>query len=453
MITEDQRTFRLPSSVLRPISLTLRKFLQNPVARQTGFLTGLDGVTNLIDYGFHIYLARVLLPGDFAVIQTINTALLILISVFGVLQPVVARYTAEAVGTDDSLNPKPNIVRAVFQYYGKWGALVGLVLWLLTWLGAEPIAGWLNVPASAVTLTAFLLVVVITRPVIAGILQGQHQFIAFGGIRLVNAVTRFACAIGLISLLKIGLDGAVVSLPVGGAMALLFGLIALGRHVWQKAPPLPPKYRQQAIRLISGTFLAFLAYMSLLNVDLIWVNRLFAPETAGAYATAVLLRRALFLLPAAAIVVMYPRAVAQVAQGRLPDKLLLQTGVIVILPTLLFTAVYALFGDLIVRWTFGPAYNGADALLLGMGIAVLGFSLTAVWLNFYLATRPLPYTIWLTIMALLQVFLFNQFHDTITTFVAIFALTGWLTALGGALLYIFWLRPSILLSKKHKTIP
>jgi O-antigen/teichoic acid export membrane protein len=241
-------------------------------------------------------------------------------------------------------------------------------------------------------------------------------------------------------LLRYGLVGAVVALPLGGLVALLFGLVAVGRRIWQAAPALPQQYHRPA-QLTLSAFLAFIAYMSLLNVDLIWVNRLFTGETAALYATAVLLRRALALLPAAVIVVMYPRAVAQVSHGRLPDKLLLQTAVVVILPTLLLTAVYATLGNLIIRWTFGAAYVGAAPLLLGMGVAMLGFGLTAVWLNFYLATRPLPFVCLLASMAVAQILLFNQFHASVANFVAIFALSGWIVALGGLLLYLFWLRP------------
>ncbi|MCA9995969.1 MAG: hypothetical protein KDE56_09505 [Anaerolineales bacterium] len=416
----------------------MRQTLLRPAARQTGFLTGFDGLTNLLDYGFHIYLARVLLPGDFAVVQTLNTAALILLTAFAVLQPVVARYTAEATELDDSAD----IARAIFQFYAKWSTTVGLGLWLLALLGQQAIAGWLNVPQTAVSLTTFILFLATTRPVIAGLLQGRHQFVAFGTTRLVNALGRLGCALLLVTFLRTGLTGAVVSLPVGGLLALLFGLAAVGRNAWQPAPPLPAKFRH-ALPLVSTTFLAFIAYMSLLNVDLIWVNRLFAPETAGAYATAVLLRRALSLLPAAVIVVMYPRAVAQMAQGRLPDKLLLQTAVVAMLPTLLFTLVYATLGDLIIRWTFGAAYGGADSLLLTMGMAMLGFSLTAVWLNFYLATHPLPFVVWLLIVAVAQLLLFSQFHSSPTTFATIFALSGWVTALGGLLLYLLWLRPRL----------
>jgi hypothetical protein len=58
-----------------------------------------------------------------------------------------------------------------------------------------------------------------------------------------------------------------------------------------------------------------------------------------------------------------------------------------------------------------------------------------------LATRPLPFVCLLASMAVAQILLFNQFHASVANFVAIFALSGWIVALGGLLLYLFWLRP------------
>ena len=64
-------------------NLTLRgtcgllRHLASPLARQTAFLFAVDGLANGIDYLFHVYVGRNVTPGDFAVVQTVNGALLI----------------------------------------------------------------------------------------------------------------------------------------------------------------------------------------------------------------------------------------------------------------------------------------------------------------------------------------------------------------------------------------
>ncbi len=422
----------------------LQALWHRPALWQTIFLTSIDGVTNLLDYAFHIYLARVLLAADFAILQTVNTAVLILITAFAFLQPIVARYSSQA----HAQQYPDEVRRGIFQFYFRRALLISLPLMGVLILARKPVAAWLNIPETAVFILAFILLLAILRPIVAGQLQGESKFFPFGLTRLSNALSRFLLAILLITVLHRGLPAALLTIPIGGGIALFVGLHALGRPIWRTAAPLPAQFRHSKPLLLTA-FLALIAYMSLLSMDLIWVNRLFSAQTAGIYATAVLLRRVLILLPAAVIVVMYPRAVAQVAQGRLPDKLLAQTAAIVVLPTLLLTAVYAQFGSTIIQWTFGDPYSEAAPLLLGMGIGMVGFALTAVWLNFYLATHPRPYVLLLIAVALLQITLYSQLHNNIATIIRIFTFSGWLTAIGGFLIYVVWLRPYL---RKQQTM-
>lgn len=415
----------------------MRQALLRPAVWQTGFLAGVDGLTNLTDYVFHIYLARALLPADFAVVQTVNTAVLILVTALAVLQPVVARYTAVSTAADYP----PHTDRAIFQFYFPRSAIVGAGLVAVAWVIRPYLANWLGVPGTAVLITAPILFLVAVRPVVAGWLQGQRRFVSFGLTRLANALGRLLLAVLLIGLLSGGAAAALAAIPLGSLIALLAGLTAVGWRVWQTAPSLPDAFRRPG-RLTLAAFLALTAYMSLLSLDLIWVNRTFAAETAGAYATAVLLRRVLLLLPGAVIVVMYPRAAARAAQGLLPDKLLAQTAVVVLLPTLGLTAVYTLAGPLLIRWTFGAAYAAAAPLLLPLGLGMAGFGLTAVWLNFYLATRPWPFA-GLLLGAAVGQLLFYDTAVSLSHIVAIFALSGWVTAVGGLVIYGGWLRPKI----------
>jgi O-antigen/teichoic acid export membrane protein len=183
--------------------------------------------------------------------------------------------------------------------------------------------------------------------------------------------------------------------------------------------------------------------MTLLNNDMLWVNRVFAAEMAGSYATAVVLRRVLAVLPGAAVVVMYPRVVAQVARRELPDGLLGWTAGAVIGITLCLTLVYFAFGPAVVHLTFGGGYERADPLLGWMGIAMLGYGLTSVWMNLYLATRPTLFVALLVVGVVSQSLLMALRHATLAQVTAVFSAVGWLLALGGFVLYVFWLRPQL----------
>lgn len=426
----------------------MRSFLVNRLAWQAGFLFALDSATNLADYVFHVFLGRVLVAGDFAVVQALNAALLIVITTSAVMQPVLARYVAEAaVEAAASQGNQDGRERTIFQKFFRLSAAAGLLLLVVTWLARRPIANWLNVPPITVAISAAFLFFSLLRPVVAGMLQGQQRFVAFGLSRAAFALSR----LGLLALfvsLGAGVTGAVATMPLAAGLALLVGLAFLGWAIWQPGPAVPSALIWQGLRLSAGTFVAYAANTALQSNDLIWANRFFPAELAGSYASAVLLRRALALLPGAVVVIFFPRVVAAVAQKRLPDRLLVMAAAVMLLPTMLLALAYALEGPLIVRLAFGAAYSQAGPLLGPMALAVIGYILASLWLNLFLATRPLPFILLLAVTALAQVAALSFYHQTTGQVLLAFSLVGWTLAIGGGLLYLFWLRPKLVLQSR-----
>lgn len=425
---------------IRSNALSQIKRYATPAVQGTLFLLAVDAVTNLIDYLFHAYLGRALTPAEFAIVQTLNSLILILMTTFGVLQPVVARFVAEseAGGEQDVTVPG----RIIFQHYFRTGAAIGFLLLAITFLLRQPLASWLNVPIVALSLALLILPLAFLRPVVAGLLQGQERMVAFGLTRTFHALGRFISAIILVTL--IGMLGAVASFSIGAALALAAGLVFAGRSVWRPGPLLPSHYLAEGVRLAAAALVAYAAYMSLLNIDLIAVNRTFEPEVAGNYATAVLLRRVLTLVPGAIIVVMYPRAVAHIAQGQLPDSLLLKTATAIAIQTLALIALYFAYGSDIVKLAFGNNYLLPNWLLGWVAVGMMGYSFGAMWMSLYLATRPLPFVLLIVAVAVSQTFLYMQYATTLQQIAGFFTLGGWSLAVGGLLIYLLYLRPTLI---------
>ena len=183
--------------------------------------------------------------------------------------------------------------------------------------------------------------------------------------------------------------------------------------------------------------LAYIAYMSLTSLDLVWVNQNLNGELAGAYASLVLLRRIIALLPGVAVTVMFPRIAKTLAEGRLPDRLLVQTAGIILAASGALSFLYFILGDQLIAIIFGKAYQAASPLLGWMGIAMIGISLSSVWLNYYLAEKPRNFVILLGIAVVLEWFLLNLFPPSMQSAVLAFGTTGWLLTLGGLSLYLF----------------
>ena len=398
-------------------------------------LFALDTFTNVVDYGFHLFIGRFLTPGDFAIVQTANAIMLVVVTTFAVMGPVVARY--------GSKSERVARQRAVFQQFLGQSGWVGLGLTAVILLLQTPLSQLLNLPPNLLPLIAVTALLALMRPVVMGFLQGQERFIAFGLMRTVFAIGRLTVAVVWIGWLGGRAFAGVAVLPLGMMLSFVAGLLFVGRGVWQRDLRLPSSELWEGWRLSLAAFLAYATYMSFLSLDLVWVNRYFAPELAGGYASAVVLRRVVALLPGVVVVILYPRVVAWVKAGRVPDRLLWQVGGLVLASGLGITAVYFLFDGFIIQLVFGEAYAAAIPILGWMGLAMVGFGMSSMWLNLYLATRPWPFVVGLAVLVGVQVVLLNLFHETLRQVTAVFAVTGWVLAIGGLGLYVFWLRPQL----------
>jgi O-antigen/teichoic acid export membrane protein len=175
--------------------------------------------------------------------------------------------------------------------------------------------------------------------------------------------------------------------------------------------------------------------MSLTSIDLVWVNQNLSGDQAGAYASLVLMRRIVALLPGVAVTVMFPRIASTLAQGKTVHGLLLRTAAIVLTASGLLTAFYFIFANQFITLVFGTAYQEAAPLLGPMGVAMIGVSLGAIWLNYYLAEKPRSFVLLLGISVGLEWLLLNLFPPSIQNAVLAFGATGWTLALGGLVLY------------------
>src|SRR5688500_10913983 len=169
----------------------------------------LDGLANAIDFAFHFWMGRVLIPADFAVLQTLTSIMLVYTTASGGFQPVVGRFVAEARGQG-----RAQAIPAIFQSYLRAAFWLGLILSIFVFLFSNFIAQISNLPAWTIQLSAALIFLSTLRPIAAGVLQGQERFISFG-------LTRPALALGRISTVSVllqsalGLTGAVMALPCG----------------------------------------------------------------------------------------------------------------------------------------------------------------------------------------------------------------------------------------------
>jgi O-antigen/teichoic acid export membrane protein len=385
-------------------------------ATQTGLLFVLDGLANGIDFLFHFWMGRVLIPSEFAILQTLNSIALVYTTASGVFQPVVSRFIAESGTRKDGDEDA-----AIFQTFLRAALWLGSVLAGIVLLLSGRIATLFNLPRWTIQMSAVLVLLGTLRPIAAGALQGKERFLAFG-------LTRLALSVGRIVLVLI---------------SVLCASLLLGRHFWIPGKSTSGNLLVEGWRLSFYALLAYLAYMTLTSLDLLWVNRYLPGETAGAYASLVLMRRIVALLPGVAVTVMFPRVVRALAGGNNPALILAQTAAIILVVSGGLSLLYFIFNDTLIQVIFGTGYLAAAPLLGWMGLAMMGISLSSIWLNYYLAEKPRSFVLLLGIAVGLEWIALRLLPPSIENATLAFGATGWLLTAAGTVLYLFRARRTL----------
>ena len=401
---------------------------------QTAVLFFLDGLTNAIDFAFHFWMGRILIPADFAALQTLNSLALVYTTASGVFQPVVGRFVAEARGKGQIAS-----IPSIFQAFLRAAFWLGSILAALVLVFSNSIAQLISLPAWTIQMSAAVIFLSTLRPIAAGALQGNENFIAFGFARLSLALGRLVLLFFLVQA-GLRLEGAVIALLFGWLISVLCAFLLLSKTLWIRTDPAPKHLLSEGWKLSFYALLAYLTYMSLTSVDLVWVNQTLSGELAGAYAGLTLLRRIVALLPGAAVTVMFPRVARQLAEGILPTRVLIQTAVIILVASGGLSLLYFLFPAQILGIIFGKGYQAVSPFLGWMGVAMTGVALSSIWLNYYLAEKPRDFVILLGIAVSLEWILLNLFPPSLQSAILAFGITGWLLALGGLILYVLNMR-------------
>lgn len=389
-------------------------------------------VAYALDYFFNFAAGRLLTPAEFSIVVALAGVGNVLVVGSRVIQTVVTRYVARFQAQPDGESRTASFFRRVFRSAWRWGTAVLLLMLLLS----VPLARFLQIeelgPVLALAAATLLLVV---RPVVGGALQGRQQFAHLGAVQITQALSRLALGIVLM-LAGWGAFGAMAALPVASLLALGYGLLALGKTIWQPATTHHGVTVPEMFRYSAYTAVGLVGYALLANMDAILVRSFFDADSAGNYGAAVTLGKIIQFLPVAIITILFPKAAQRRAAQRDPAGVLIPAMIIVALLCGGIAGGYALFTDFVVRITVGAAYQ-VDSLVLGLlGVALLLLALSNVWLNYFLSTERPQYVYLIGVGIVIQLTLMLLFHDALWQLPAAMAVNGlWLTVAGGV---IFW---------------
>jgi len=252
-------------------------------------------VMNVALYGYTVIAARVLGPQTYGALASLLAVLLVI----SVIQLGIQTTAARRISADPQ--HVGQIEREIIGLTYRAAAVVGVVLLLLTPAIARLLRLDSWVTASMVALTAVLLTVVGGQ---MGVLQGERRWWPLAVLYVASGIPRLVIGTALVLWRPTELV-AMVGVFLGAVLPVLVGAYALRR---ERAPGSVSETHatRPILREMLGNSQALLAFLSLMNCDVIVARNILDAHDAGLYAGGLILTKAMLFLPQFVVVVAFP---------------------------------------------------------------------------------------------------------------------------------------------------
>ena len=373
-------------------------------------------VWNVGNYGFFLLAGRALGPSDYGLVAALLAATLVVAVPAQALQFASARLLAAPPGREALL--AEGIYRRAWRRCAAATPLIAIAacaaIVIVHATGREiPVGPLIMTVALVLPLGFFFLAL--------GRLQGEEHFPAFslcfvlwGGVRPLLLVPLAALGLGVYAAL--GATGAAVAVALAGALWFT-------RSARPAREPSAAEWGAFTGPLVPAV-VGLLALGLLTNLDVIVAKIVFSADTAGQFAAAATLAKAVFLVPQAVAFVFLPRVAVRSAAAQDTGMLVgLGVGVTLVAGGLASLCIWAI-ADPLLRVTYGEDFTGSAGLLGAYaGAATLIGALIVVIIH-HLGRGAGRFVWGAAGVAVLQALLFVALHGSPRTIVAVDAIVG-----------------------------
>lgn len=340
------------------------------------------------NYLLNVVLARWLPPAEFGDVSLVVNVVLVGSLVAATLQLVASRATASAPAARDAA--RRILVRGALVVGAVTLAGLGGGAWLL--------ADALNASTPWLFVVLGLgLPVYFVQAVHRGVLQGELRFGRLALSYGVEAAARVGVTVALVAA-GFGVLGAAVGVAVSfvasAAVARVRPLAAAAPTIDVAALGLRAAVAGATVLLIGQTVVN--------TADLVISKARFDPATAGVYAAAALVGRALVFLSSSVVSSVFPVVARDGISAGERRRAILGAVALTVAIGVVGTLGVALGGHLLIAVAFGEGYAGAEALLVPYALATALFALANLLASVEVARRRIAAAVVLSAGALAQ---------------------------------------------------
>lgn len=364
-------------------------------------------LVNFLNLLYQLLVAHRLSLAEFAAFNSLLAIFTVISAPLGTLQMAVAKYCAQFQAQGNI--QKVKLLLSVF--FRKALFLAGVTL-LVFGFFSSGITRALGIPSlySGYILAA-LLALAWLSPVLSGGIQGLELFRWLTGSLVLSSLLKLGLAV-IFVWSGYGIAGALGALLVAGLFGIFICYLPLRNYLRADASAENIKYREILLFLLPVALSSF-CFMALANFDMVLVKYYFTAEESGAYSLAQMLGKIFLFLPASISVVMFPRASALNAKNMetattLKRSLFYVSGLCV--SAYIF---YSLFPSFTLRVLTGKASSYAITLGRLFGISMSLFTLTFVFISYFLSIKEFRFIKYLVASCLLQYLAIAFFHPSL----------------------------------------
>ena len=366
---------------------------------------------NLANMLFQILMNHRLSDTEYGALAAMLGLITITATPLDALRTAAAHFTARL-----RLEGQTNAVASMLFVWLRKLSWLAVIVLALGCAAAPWTADYLKLPTGGVAAVgAVVIALAIFVPVLSGGLQGLETFGWYAAVAPTWGISRLL--VGAILTTWIAATALMGLLAQAAATLLSAGIAAIG--LWRVLPrsaPAEPSVATDAYAYFGGAFCVLLGFAVLMNGDVVLAKIFFPPETAGLFARAANIARAVVFLPMPIALAMFPKVVEagpETASGnrQTMKTAFLYTLILVIISVIICSAA----ADLLWRLFTGSVGSPSELQMLrALALALTPLGPAYLLLNFELARKRFQTAIWLALIAAAYITSVAIFHRTLT---------------------------------------
>ena len=390
----------------------IARIQNSELARHGAIVFGGVALASVFNYLYYMLIGRSAGVETYGVVTSLASALLVLSAPAVVVQLIVARLAADLATRNDFA-----AISNLAQIATVWTGAVTAVLVVAGLIWRDALAAFFNLstsePVVVSVLSFFFLTIVFAQ---RGIFQGSHRFEALSGSVTIDAVTKVAVGVPLVGVL--GATGALLGIAASQLFAFMFSLAAFRSLYGTTRAPLALD-RSLIVRVISHVGLGQLTFTVLMFYDVPLVKHAFDARSAGLYAAAALVGRAVLSAISFVPTLVMPKATARVAAGNSPLPLL--GAAVGLAAVVVVVAVIAALAAprLVVTIIAGRAFGEAAIYVLPYIVASGALAIANVIAAYKMGLHQYDFVIPALVVAIAEIVTFAVWHPSVTAAIGV----------------------------------